>query len=233
MKQIYFIRHGQTSWNTEFKHQGGEHDIELNNTGIMQSIKSGIYLDKYQQCDKKFDLIITSPMKRAALTAEIIADKIGYNNDNIMYDINLTERLYGDIAGKTNHEIKNDVRLKEYYLWQDKWKNIIDPIERINKLEILDDKMHEMFGVETEKSVKERCKKVLDDIIGSKCEKILVVSHGGIINGFIKLMFNLCWELPKGKVSHRNCKIMLVEYNNGIYKLLSSMNDEHLDFIEC
>ena len=68
MKEIYFIRHGETDWNKEFRTQGRMNDNELNEDGFNQSVKVGEYLSKH-----KFDLIISSGLKRSHQTAEIIS----------------------------------------------------------------------------------------------------------------------------------------------------------------
>ena len=64
----YFVRHGQTDWNAEHKIMGSV-DIPLNEAGENQAIEMREKLK-----DKKFDVIFTSPMKRAKKTAEIIGE---------------------------------------------------------------------------------------------------------------------------------------------------------------
>jgi broad specificity phosphatase PhoE len=78
MKEIYFIRHGQTNENSLSIRQGSEIDSELNELGRKQAKKTGKYLKKYRMKYKSFDCIISSPMKRAISTAEIIRKEIRY-----------------------------------------------------------------------------------------------------------------------------------------------------------
>ena len=78
MKEIYFIRHGQTLWNELGKTQGQEADIELSEKGKEESIKTGKYLKKYRSNDKKFDCIISSPMIRCRETSKVIRPKYSY-----------------------------------------------------------------------------------------------------------------------------------------------------------
>ena len=68
MKNIYFVRHGQTDYNLKEIIQGAS-DIELNETGIKQA-----YQTKEKLKDIKFDKIYSSPLKRAKKTAEIIGE---------------------------------------------------------------------------------------------------------------------------------------------------------------
>lgn len=67
--EICLVRHGETDWNKVGKIQGHT-DIELNENGIRQAYACAEYLN-----NAPFELIITSPLKRAKQTAEIIAEK--------------------------------------------------------------------------------------------------------------------------------------------------------------
>jgi len=70
-KPFYFIRHGETDWNKEYRAMGHT-DIPLNQNGLEQAL---IAADCLQ--DMKFDRIISSPLSRALKTAQIIAEKSG------------------------------------------------------------------------------------------------------------------------------------------------------------
>lgn len=88
---IYLIRHGETDWNRQNRLQGIE-DIELNETGLLQS----------KQCADAFigvpvDLILTSPLKRAKVTAEIIAETL--DAGPVVVEPGLTERDFGKLSG--------------------------------------------------------------------------------------------------------------------------------------
>ena len=88
--KLYVMRHGQTEWNVLKKIQGHT-DIELNETGISQAQKAK---DKFNEFS--IDLIISSPLKRASKTAEII------NEDKkvpIIIEEKIIERGFGDIEG--------------------------------------------------------------------------------------------------------------------------------------
>lgn len=64
--EIYLIRHGETEWNTLRKLQGRS-DTELNEVGIQLAQMTSKALE-----DIPFDVIYTSPLKRAKKTAEIM-----------------------------------------------------------------------------------------------------------------------------------------------------------------
>jgi 2,3-bisphosphoglycerate-dependent phosphoglycerate mutase len=90
---IYLIRHGETDWNTKFLFQG-QSDTELNKTGIMQA-KSIAKEFK----DRNIGGIISSDLKRAFKTAEIIASACGCRA-KIEKDKRQRERHYGNLEGK-------------------------------------------------------------------------------------------------------------------------------------
>ena len=64
--KIYLIRHGETDWNLEQRLQGAM-DIPLNENGIELARETARGLR-----DVPFDVIYTSPLRRARQTAEII-----------------------------------------------------------------------------------------------------------------------------------------------------------------
>ncbi len=91
---IYIVRHGQTDWNIEGRYQG-RIDIELNEKGIEQAYKIHDELKNI-----KFDLVFSSPLKRAYKTAKIIC------NNNIIKDERLIERCNGELEGKLKSEVE-------------------------------------------------------------------------------------------------------------------------------
>lgn len=88
---IYLIRHGETDWNRQNRLQGRE-DIELNETGIAQSEKCAQAVASVPAL-----VILTSPLKRAKATAEIIA---GYMRGvPVIVEQDLIERDFGSLSG--------------------------------------------------------------------------------------------------------------------------------------
>jgi uncharacterized phosphatase len=63
---LCLVRHGETDWNSLGKLQGRA-DIPLNKIGVLQAEECRDVLKS-----SKWDVIITSPLKRAKETAEII-----------------------------------------------------------------------------------------------------------------------------------------------------------------
>lgn len=91
---IYLVRHGQTDWNNERRFQG-HRDIPLNEAGIRQI---NDLADKIAGEKIVFDKLITSPLDRAGKSAEILAQKTGFNKE-IIIDEDLIERDCGALEG--------------------------------------------------------------------------------------------------------------------------------------
>ncbi|MCI8384454.1 MAG: histidine phosphatase family protein [Clostridia bacterium] len=145
--KLLLTRHGQTDWNVAGKIQGRT-DIELNETGIKQAERTRDNLAK-----EKIDLIMTSPLKRARKTAEIIAGK---RNIPIIVEEEIMERYFGKFEGKTSLEFDFDE------IWNYKLNKQYEDAESIK----------ELFG---------RVKKFLEKIKTEYKDKtILIVTHGGV-----------------------------------------------------
>lgn len=91
MTTICLVRHGETDWNASGRLQGAT-DIPLNNIGIQQAKECGEFLKSTE-----WDVIITSPLKRAKRTAEIIHENL-IDVPLIEMD-DFSERCFGDAEG--------------------------------------------------------------------------------------------------------------------------------------
>jgi uncharacterized phosphatase len=96
MKEFYFIRHGETDWNLEHRRQGSI-DIPLNATGIKQAEDSASLFK-----DLQVDKIITSPLKRAKQTADILNEVL---NVDVVCDKSLVEINFGSSEGQLVSDI--------------------------------------------------------------------------------------------------------------------------------
>lgn len=98
--RLYIIRHGETVWNTEGRLQG-KADIELNENGIRLA-----KITAKGMKDIPFDLAITSPLKRARQTAELV---LGDRDVPILEDSRIEEITFGEWEGlccrKDNYQI--------------------------------------------------------------------------------------------------------------------------------
>ena len=93
---VCLVRHGETDWNTEGRLQGRE-DVPLNERGWDQAARCAVLLAR-----EGWDIIVTSPLSRAAQTGRIIADRLGIGVVLVMEEF--IERDYGAAAGLTPRE---------------------------------------------------------------------------------------------------------------------------------
>ncbi|MBO0602985.1 histidine phosphatase family protein [Sporosarcina sp. E16_3] len=152
MTTIGFVRHGVTAWNKEGRAQGST-DIPLDEEGIEMAHRVAQRLSGEQ-----WDVIYTSPLVRAAKTAEIIADSMP--DIRLLSDNRLRESGGGLVEGLTLTE-----RVQK---WGHSWRKLdlgFEPKEEIisRGLDFIEE-MKELFPD----------------------KRILVVSHGGFIGRLIK-----------------------------------------------
>lgn len=150
MLRIVIARHGQTSYNREFRNQGHA-DIELDDVGLGQAVCLRNALE-----NDRFDAIYTSPLLRAAKTAETIA-----SGAKVIVDARISERDYGSWEGKTREEI------------------LIDDADGFAAYRS-DHITQTSGGGETGLDVFMRCVAFLSDVFAKHEEgSVLIVAHGG------------------------------------------------------
>jgi probable phosphoglycerate mutase len=96
---IYLLRHGQTEFNAAGRYQG-RIDSALNAKGLAQAGSMGAMMATL--VDPAHTVILSSPLARAARTAEIVGEAFGLPTT---LDPRLTEVSMGDWEGLTAHQI--------------------------------------------------------------------------------------------------------------------------------
>ena len=115
--RLVLVRHGLSSFNAKGLIQGRTDDSVLTDKGYEQAFKAGEVLSKIN-----FDKIYSSPLKRAAETANTITKCLKVEN-NIIYDKNLLEVDLSSWSGLTISEIKDNYP-EVYPVWKHDPENL-------------------------------------------------------------------------------------------------------------
>ena len=105
---IYYIRHGETSWNAEGRLQGAR-DIPLNDLGRRQAAQAGGILAELlarDGHDKARIPYIASPLVRARATMELVRGALQLPLQDYAVDDRLREIGYGQWEGSTLPEMQ-------------------------------------------------------------------------------------------------------------------------------
>lgn len=184
--KILFVRHGESVDDSEDRY-GGWADFDLTEKGKHQVAEA---VEKIASLNTTFEIVLTSPLKRAFTTAEIVAKQLNLSLDILEY---LKERnLNGILSGLTRNEAKTKYpKLVEAHRnWQ-----YVDGSERTEDFE---------------KRVKNAC----DYLLGMKHNSIVAVTHGLFLTTFFKKMMGI----DVAKVDDGG--FVLVEVKNRKFKML-------------
>jgi broad specificity phosphatase PhoE len=123
MPVLYYVRHGETDFNIQGRLQG-RRDTVLNTHGRRQAAECGVLLgdlfarDHRQAQDFKY---ISSPLKRARETMEILRATLGLETRDYEVDARLIEIAYGEWEGLTLPEIETQNASVLSARERDKW----------------------------------------------------------------------------------------------------------------
>lgn len=98
--RFFVIRHGETAWNVAGRFQG-QQDTDLNEKGLAQAKLLGGRLAGH-----KFEAVLTSPLSRAKVTAQLASEKCECG-EFVTVDA-LTEINHGDWEGRLADEVARE-----------------------------------------------------------------------------------------------------------------------------
>ena len=150
---VTFLRHGRSQADDEGVHEG-RYDSPLTEVGRAQAKNRA---QDFRGRGFEFDLIISSPMRRARSTAEIIGQEL---NVPIEFDEDWMERDNGPLAG-----MKREVAAETYP--RPAFRNPYEPICGTG---------------ESAWELYRRASRAVEDVIRRGTGRYLIVAHGGILN---------------------------------------------------
>jgi broad specificity phosphatase PhoE len=165
-KSITFLRHGLSTANYEGVVQGLK-DYPLHVSGIEQAQLLAIYWANH---GRTYDQIITSPLRRAKDTANVIAEKLSVP---LVEDPIWVERDFGEGEGLTY------VQMQAYLSANSAgWSNH-EPI---------------FTNSETESDLLKRATYGVNSLLNNDNEVVLIVSHGGILGAAMRSILGIPLE---------------------------------------
>ncbi len=193
---LYIVRHSETDWNRERKVQGRV-DIPLNEAGVQLAKATREALKEIP-----FDLVYTSPLKRARQTAELIAGSFPgeIRSDERLIEMNFGEYEGWSVLGEETPEKANFLKFfknPEAFVPAPEGESFENLIERMGAF------IQELFT---------------DDKLEDK--NILIVSHGAAINALLTYIKNNPLEKLWGDSVGKNCSVTKITVNQGSPKII-------------
>ncbi len=205
-KIFYIIRHGQTDLNLKGIVQGRGINSPLNDHGVQQA---KAFFNAYQHIP--FDKIYTSTLLRTEQTVQQFINK-GIPNEPL---VGLDEISWGVYEGQD----LNDSILKGFDELVTSWRN--------GELD------HALEQGESPNQVALRQQEAFKYMLQQdKEETVLVCMHGRAL----RILLCHLTGIPISKMddfSHTNTSLYVVEYQDGMYRIIDAFNTRHLEDLQC
>jgi probable phosphoglycerate mutase len=123
MPVVYYVRHGETDWNLEFRLQG-HRDVDINARGRRQAAHCGVVLrDLLAKLGRMpADLgYVSSPLLRARATMELMRATLGLDPSDYRIDDKLIEISFGEWEGLTLADVTARAPAALVHRGRDKW----------------------------------------------------------------------------------------------------------------
>lgn len=214
MPQLLLLRHGQSEYNKESKFCGWI-DASLTETGKEQAEKTAYLLTTDPlTADIPIHLLVTSRLKRAIKTSNIILENIDRLDMDVIKTWRLNERHYGGLQGLQKNQILQEYGKEKFMFWRRAY-NGCPPESNVNSEFYKDTLKIAKFDsdlinnpslipkCESLEMVIERLTPFWNDTIKSNLKlgkNVLCVTHGSVVRALLTILY----DLSKDEVEHLN-----------------------------
>ena len=198
--RILLTRHGLTDWNKDHIFQGST-DRDLSPEGLAQAVKLSMRVMSWGA-----EAVYTSPLKRAFVTAQEIAGSQGLTPIILP---ELEEIHFGDWEGKSIPQLKAE-KPDEFLRWEeDPFFNCPPNAEQWPELVI-------------------RLEAAIQTITSGSYERVIAVTHGGIIRAMLSIMLDLT-PSSVWRMEISNCSLTCVDCDEwGRFRLVFLNDASHI-----
>lgn len=199
--RLTLIRHGETDWNRESRYQGLI-DTPLNETGRIQS---RALAERFR--GEAFDALFTSPLVRAAETAETFGEAVGLAPVRVA---DLRERDVGRWGGHTLDDVRS--------LWPDEWARAAAGDDAA------------LGGGETKAAVQARMVDAVAALAAAHPGgSVVVVSHGMALKALVCHYLALDLRHSDRLTTGGNTGVTVFEFRRGVPRLVRFADTSHLE----
>ncbi|MGL4997401.1 MAG: histidine phosphatase family protein [Cetobacterium sp.] len=203
MLHIYFVRHGETVWNTLKIFQGSSNS-PLTSLGIEQAKKLSIHLKNIE-----FNKVYSSPLGRTIETTKLI---LGDRNLEIFPIEEFKEISMGKVEGIARVEFEKNYPIEYHNFWHN--ASEYNPVA---------------YNGESYNEILKRVRKGLNKLISENIDgNILVVSHGVTLKALFTLINNKGIDEFSKQPIPENTSTTLVQYDSEKFKIIKFSDTEHL-----
>lgn len=198
-RRIYFVRHGMTDWNKQFRYQGST-DIPLCEEGERQAQRAARRLARLGAVR-----IVSSPLRRSLRTAEILAAELGSPKVEVWPE--LTEVDFGGWEGLTVPQIKEKYGAELFEKWRNEQLDVTAP------------------DGESVCETYERAAAAAAKLLARREERLIVVGHGA----FFRVLLLPLIRMPRCSLFWRmrldNCSISAFDVDRQGRASVTFLND--------
>jgi 2,3-bisphosphoglycerate-dependent phosphoglycerate mutase len=188
---LVLVRHGESEWNAKNLFTGWV-DVALSERGREEAARAG---DMLIAAGALPDIVHTSVLKRAIVTANIALEGCGRHWAPIRRSWRLNERHYGDLQGKDKKQTLETYGEEQFMLWRRSYDVPPPPLERNAEWSQFDDARYAALPPElrpTTECLKDVVARMLpywyDSIVPDLASgaTVMVAAHGNSLRALVK-----------------------------------------------
>ena len=188
--QLVLLRHGESDWNLQNRFTGWT-DVDLSAKGAKEAHEAGRLL---REEGFVFDIAITSVLKRAIRTLNVVLDEMDLAWIPVEKTWRLNERHYGDLQGLNKEETAKKFGEEQVKIWRRSFATPPPPLDQADARSAHKDPRYatlEQREIPAGESLKDTIARMMpcwDDQIAPSVRggmRVIVAAHGNSLRGMV------------------------------------------------